>query len=218
MEQTTRLTRDFPAGCAVTVILADAFDRPLDYRAPEGGLSAGDIVAAPLGPRRLPGVVWGPGSGELPLERLRLVERLDAALRPEGKAGPLVRTLASHVGYYERWAKTWEFQALLKARPVAGDLALGAGLLAELAPHVHGRPLDAAAIGDILLAKRRIEALVSGNPKDEATASASGRLLLQATIFIRPPSSRPFRAGAAYQGRRGVSIRGAGPTPPGAPS
>ena len=50
---------------------------------------------------------------------------VDAALRPEGKAGPLVRTLASHRGYYERWAKTWEFQALLKARPVAGDLALG---------------------------------------------------------------------------------------------
>ncbi len=86
MEQTTRLTRDFPAGCAVTVILADAFDRPLDYRAPEGGLSAGDIVAAPLGPRRLPGVVWGPGSGELPLERLRPAERLDAALRPEMRA------------------------------------------------------------------------------------------------------------------------------------
>ena len=50
---------------------------------------------------------------------------VDAALRPEGKAGPLVRTMASHAGYYERWAKTWEFQALLKARPVAGDLALG---------------------------------------------------------------------------------------------
>ena len=47
---------------------------------------------------------------------------VDAALRPEGKHGPLVRTLASHRGYYERWAKTWEFQALLKARPVAGDL------------------------------------------------------------------------------------------------
>ncbi len=50
---------------------------------------------------------------------------VDANLRPEGKAGPLVRTLASHRVYYERWAKTWEFQALLKARPVAGDLALG---------------------------------------------------------------------------------------------
>ena len=53
---------------------------------------------------------------------------VDAALRPEGKAGPLVRTLGSHVAYYERWAKTWEFQALLKARPVAGDRALGRGL------------------------------------------------------------------------------------------
>ncbi len=42
---------------------------------------------------------------------------VDAALRPEGKNGPLVRTVESHRAYYERWAKTWEFQALLKARP-----------------------------------------------------------------------------------------------------
>ena len=47
---------------------------------------------------------------------------VDANLRPEGRSGPLVRTLASHQGYYERWAKTWEFQALLKARPVIGRL------------------------------------------------------------------------------------------------
>src|SRR4029078_2306634 len=44
---------------------------------------------------------------------------VDAALRPEGKLGPLVRTLASHQAYYARWARTWEFQALLKARPIA---------------------------------------------------------------------------------------------------
>src|SRR5699024_10985162 len=50
---------------------------------------------------------------------------VDANLRPEGSRGPLVRTLASHRGYYEKWAKTWEFQALLKARPVAGDRDLG---------------------------------------------------------------------------------------------
>ena len=50
--------------------------------------------------------------------------QVDANLRPEGKSGPLVRTVASHRGYYERWASTWEFQALLKARPVAGDLEL----------------------------------------------------------------------------------------------
>ena len=46
---------------------------------------------------------------------------VDPNLRPEGKNGALVRTLASYEGYYERWASTWEFQALLKARPAAGD-------------------------------------------------------------------------------------------------
>ncbi|SFS19012.1 glutamate-ammonia-ligase adenylyltransferase [Agrococcus baldri] len=51
---------------------------------------------------------------------------VDANLRPEGKDGALTRTLASHVAYYERWAKSWEFQALLKARPIAGDAELGA--------------------------------------------------------------------------------------------
>ncbi|MCH1882996.1 bifunctional [glutamine synthetase] adenylyltransferase/[glutamine synthetase]-adenylyl-L-tyrosine phosphorylase [Agrococcus sp. ARC_14] len=51
---------------------------------------------------------------------------VDANLRPEGKDGPLTRTLASHIAYYERWAKSWEFQALLKARPIAGDADLGA--------------------------------------------------------------------------------------------
>ena len=57
-------------------------------------------------------------------------------LRPEGRQGPLVRTLASHLAYYERWAKTWEFQALLKARPVAGDLALGQEYVDAIAPLV----------------------------------------------------------------------------------
>ncbi|WNY34298.1 hypothetical protein Q9Q99_02015 [Curtobacterium flaccumfaciens] len=51
---------------------------------------------------------------------------VDANLRPEGKDGALVRTLDSHVAYYERWAKGWEFQALLKARPIAGSADLGA--------------------------------------------------------------------------------------------
>ena len=50
---------------------------------------------------------------------------VDPNLRPEGKDGPLTRTLASHVAYYDRWAKSWEFQALLKARAVAGDRQLG---------------------------------------------------------------------------------------------
>ncbi|MEV1018794.1 bifunctional [glutamine synthetase] adenylyltransferase/[glutamine synthetase]-adenylyl-L-tyrosine phosphorylase [Streptomyces sp. NPDC050264] len=61
---------------------------------------------------------------------------VDANLRPEGRNGPLVRTLSSHVAYYQRWAKTWEFQALLKARPVAGDPELGEAYLEAVSPMV----------------------------------------------------------------------------------
>ncbi len=61
---------------------------------------------------------------------------VDSALRPEGRAGQLVRRLASHQAYYERWAKTWEFQAMLKARPCAGDLVLGQAFVDMVAPMV----------------------------------------------------------------------------------
>lgn len=61
---------------------------------------------------------------------------VDPNLRPEGKDGPLVRTLESHLSYYRRWAKSWEFQALLKARPVAGDLELGEEYTEAIAPMV----------------------------------------------------------------------------------
>ena len=79
---------------------------------------------------------------------------VDAALRPEGKSGPLVRTLASHLGYYERWAKTWEFQALLKARPVAGDLELGRPTSTR-SPRWCGRPPSATASSTDVQAMRR---------------------------------------------------------------
>ena len=61
---------------------------------------------------------------------------VDANLRPEGKDGALVRTLDSHIAYYDRWAKSWEFQALLKARPLAGDLELGQRYVDAVAPKV----------------------------------------------------------------------------------
>lgn len=61
---------------------------------------------------------------------------VDAALRPEGKQGALVRSLASHLAYYDRWAKSWEFQALLKARAIAGDRELGAEYIAAVQPKV----------------------------------------------------------------------------------
>lgn len=81
---------------------------------------------------------------------------VDAALRPEGKAGPLVRTLASHKGYYERWAKTWEFQALLKARPVAGDLELGRAYLETIGPMVWSAAQRDGFVEDVQAMRRRV--------------------------------------------------------------
>jgi glutamate-ammonia-ligase adenylyltransferase len=85
---------------------------------------------------------------------------VDAALRPEGKSGPLVRTLASHEAYYRRWASTWEFQALLKARPVAGDLDLGRRYVEAVAPLVWTAAERSGFVGDVQAMRRRVVAHV----------------------------------------------------------
>ena len=82
---------------------------------------------------------------------------VDPNLRPEGRAGPLVRTLASHLAYYERWAKTWEFQALLKARPVAGDMALGQAYADTLGPLVWQAARREHFVEDVQAMRRRVE-------------------------------------------------------------
>ncbi|MFG2167613.1 bifunctional [glutamine synthetase] adenylyltransferase/[glutamine synthetase]-adenylyl-L-tyrosine phosphorylase [Micromonospora chersina] len=81
---------------------------------------------------------------------------VDAALRPEGNRGPLVRTLASHLAYYRRWARTWEFQALLKARPAAGDLGLAREWIDALAPLVWTAAERPEAVEDVRAMRRKI--------------------------------------------------------------
>ena len=82
---------------------------------------------------------------------------VDPNLRPEGRAGPLVRTLTSHLAYYERWAKTWEFQALLKARPVAGDMTLGQAYADTLGPLVWQAARREHFVEDVQAMRRRVE-------------------------------------------------------------
>ncbi|MBW3603165.1 MAG: bifunctional [glutamine synthetase] adenylyltransferase/[glutamine synthetase]-adenylyl-L-tyrosine phosphorylase, partial [Actinobacteria bacterium] len=82
---------------------------------------------------------------------------VDANLRPEGRDGPLVRNLASYEAYYRRWARTWEFHALLKARPVAGDAELGRRFTELVAPFVWPDRLEASAVEDIQRMKARVE-------------------------------------------------------------
>ncbi|MFE1199484.1 bifunctional [glutamine synthetase] adenylyltransferase/[glutamine synthetase]-adenylyl-L-tyrosine phosphorylase [Streptomyces olivaceoviridis] len=81
---------------------------------------------------------------------------VDANLRPEGRNGPLVRTLSSHLAYYQRWAKTWEFQALLKARPVAGDAALGQAYIDALEPLVWKAADRENFVADVQKMRRRV--------------------------------------------------------------
>jgi glutamate-ammonia-ligase adenylyltransferase len=86
--------------------------------------------------------------------------RVDADLRPEGRAGPLVRSLASYRAYWQRWARPWEFQALLKARAAAGARDLGAEFAAAAAEAVWGRSFDADDLAELRRMKARAESLV----------------------------------------------------------
>ncbi len=83
--------------------------------------------------------------------------RVDMRLRPEGRFGALVRTLSSYRSYYENWAETWERQAMIKARPVAGDAQLGQEFLRIVAPHAFPRRMSRQVVDDIRENKRRIE-------------------------------------------------------------
>ncbi|WP_449061969.1 bifunctional [glutamine synthetase] adenylyltransferase/[glutamine synthetase]-adenylyl-L-tyrosine phosphorylase [Planomonospora algeriensis] len=101
---------------------------------------------------------------------------VDAALRPEGKAGPLVRTLASHRAYYRRWAKTWEFQALLKARPVAGDPELGGRYADTVDELVWQAAAREGFVEDVQAMRRRVEAHVRAEEAERQIKLGPGGL------------------------------------------
>jgi glutamate-ammonia-ligase adenylyltransferase len=95
-----------------------------------------------------------------PLKPALMAERrleLDADLRPEGKQGPLVRTLDSYREYYERWAEVWERQALLRALPMAGHPELATAFLEVIDPIRYERGLTATELMNIRRIKARVE-------------------------------------------------------------
>jgi glutamate-ammonia-ligase adenylyltransferase len=110
----------------------------------------GDAEAATAAARRLLSVL-----GAMTPEGR--VYEIDANLRPEGRDGPLSRPLDAYAAYYERWAKTWEFQALLKARPIAGDPELGRAFMALVEPYVWPDRLDVEAVAEIQRIKGVVE-------------------------------------------------------------
>ncbi|HJU98865.1 MAG TPA: bifunctional [glutamine synthetase] adenylyltransferase/[glutamine synthetase]-adenylyl-L-tyrosine phosphorylase [Jiangellaceae bacterium] len=101
---------------------------------------------------------------------------VDAALRPEGRAGPLVRTLASHLAYYRTWAKTWEFQALLKARPVAGDADLGDAYVSAIRPLIWTAADRDGFVDDVRSMRRRVEQHIRPTEADRQLKLGPGGL------------------------------------------
>ncbi len=101
---------------------------------------------------------------------------LDANLRPEGRLGPLVRTLASMASYYKQWAKNWEFQALLKARPMAGDLDLGQEFVDMVAPQVWRAGENEHFVAEVQQMRRRVISLIPARERDREIKLGAGGL------------------------------------------
>jgi glutamate-ammonia-ligase adenylyltransferase len=128
--------------------------------------------------------------------------RTDAALRPEGRAGAMSRTIDAYEAYWERWAQTWERQALIKANSVAGDAALGAQFLARAERHVWPDVLDPDAVREIRTMKARSEEMQrrSGASEREVKRGYGGirdiEFAVQLLQLVHGRSDRNVRARA----------------------
>lgn len=138
---------------------------------------------------------------------------VDANLRPEGRNGPLVRTLSSHLAYYQRWAKTWEFQALLKARPVAGDPDLGAEYVDTLAPLVwHASERD-NFVPDVQQMRRRVVATIPAAEIDRELKLGPGGLrdvefAVQMLQLVHGRSDTTLRSGSTLDALAALAAGG----------
>ena len=101
---------------------------------------------------------------------------IDVALRPEGNAGPLVRSIASCAIYYGKWAKNWEFQALLKARPAAGDLVLGQAFCEMVSPLVWEAAQRPGFLSDVRAMRNRVISLIPAKEADREIKLGIGGL------------------------------------------
>lgn len=101
---------------------------------------------------------------------------VDAALRPEGKSGALVRTLDSYLDYYHRWAQTWEYQALLKARPMAGDFELGNAFVSAVSPLIWQASSRPNFVDDVQAMRERVTDLLPAKDADRELKLGRGGL------------------------------------------
>ncbi|MCX4848377.1 bifunctional [glutamine synthetase] adenylyltransferase/[glutamine synthetase]-adenylyl-L-tyrosine phosphorylase [Streptomyces sp. NBC_00893] len=138
---------------------------------------------------------------------------VDANLRPEGRSGPLVRTLSSHLAYYQRWAKTWEFQALLKARPVAGDPELGAEYVEAVSPLVWQAADRENFVPDVQKMRRRVVDNIPADRVDREIKLGPGGLrdvefAVQLLQLVHGRSDTTLRSGTTLEALRALAEGG----------
>ena len=139
--------------------------------------------------------------------------QVDAALRPEGKQGPLVRSLASHREYYSRWAKAWEFQALLKARAVAGDRELAGEWLDLVRPMVWQASEREGFVEEVQAMRRRVEEHVPRAQADRQLKLGPGGLRdiefsVQLLQLVHGRADEALRSGTTLEALAALSERG----------
>ncbi len=103
-----------------------------------------------------------------------IVWRVDLRLRPEGTRGPLVNALAAAERYYETWGRTWERAALVRARPIAGDLPFGKRLLAALGPFVWRRNVNPQIADEMMSLVVRARAEMDHDPDRDLKLGPGG--------------------------------------------
>ncbi len=113
------------------------------------------------------------------------VFRVDLRLRPEGNSGEMANSLAGGEIYYESWGQSWERSAMLKARPVAGSIALGEQLLQRLEPFVYRRHLDYAMIDDIKMMKQKIDRSLTREKEGELNLKLGRGGIREIEFFIQ---------------------------------
>ncbi|MFE7059442.1 bifunctional [glutamine synthetase] adenylyltransferase/[glutamine synthetase]-adenylyl-L-tyrosine phosphorylase [Streptomyces californicus] len=138
---------------------------------------------------------------------------VDANLRPEGRNGPLVRTLSSHLAYYQRWAKTWEFQALLKARAVAGDPELGAEYVDAVSPLVWQAADRENFVPDVQKMRRRVVDNIPADRIDRELKLGPGGLrdvefAVQLLQLVHGRSDASLRSGSTLEALRELAEGG----------
>ncbi|WP_457492875.1 bifunctional [glutamine synthetase] adenylyltransferase/[glutamine synthetase]-adenylyl-L-tyrosine phosphorylase [Streptomyces sp. P5_D11] len=179
------------------IFVAEPFDGAEESRAVQGATRLAAHMMRICSDTTVEGTIWP----------------VDANLRPEGRNGPLVRTVSSHLAYYQRWAKTWEFQALLKARPVAGDPELGAEYVDAVSPLVWQAADRENFVGDVQKMRRRVVDNIPADRVDREIKLGPGGLrdvefAVQLLQLVHGRSDASLHSGSTLEALRALAEGG----------